>query len=864
MINNRIFEALSCGNVVISDYSDILNETFGEVLQFVHQPEDIDIVLQQLMDPLHAQDFQRLRDRGRELIISRHTWNHRVLEILDLFSSLKAAVFTSLVTLQRKRSTEIAVRSGTARRPREAFVARSIRPGSPVGSGVSGDSNRGDSCDSDCSGSSIPHLAWVVSDHLTAHLDYLLSVRAAIDNFFADKYVVHEYSTAEWLALLEEAARPSHHSDFDDTSAGAGTGGQEGELSSHALLVISQYSVVVAVMSHLDTLHRGFIAFHQWHRDAYHDTAITVTPTGAHASSSSDGLDRTLQKYLTYLLGVDEEHSRQTLQTFTAEGRDNRGVYLSELFDEILFRDDFERGLVSALEKESYSPMIKYFCGIMEETEEERNTPRQSSFRLRNTAFHNRTCDYPSNTEKMNKYRWQICFGTWKYSSEAVAEVTHTTEPDPADVVNSSSALHNIAICLWSQKMFCTARQRTRYLSPQVNYTLLLVGGALSDWTSTCERLYQEGRVGEESPQDPPSSTSSSSSSCVLDSVPLAQVVHVQHSHVAGIVERLHQATELFFIYDENIPTSILKTETSGVDKTVSSHDKSNDENGNDGDTLPNKNTIHDVIWPLLFGAEFQKSIRLSKQPSAHMSQLIADGAWNRLSLQVQWQRVMDILLTFGSFRTTGEFVANYVNPPLDAVATKAVTGADSSSSFPPPPPPEAPQTPPPSFNPDKLLVFIHFQNFIPGLDGQACFFHDGVMSACRYSRDRYMLDIDLHRLSWSEADWQHAAANSAVTHITKTTTLRIELRGVLYVHYFYVMEESYTFCVPNPFYDSSSGSSSDWNATYSQSVDSAVEVPASPYTQQDCVNGTENPLFDRRLQQQYRDSSTEEGFTVL
>ena len=50
MINNRIFEALSCGNVVISDYSDILNETFGEVLQFVHQPEDIDIVLQQLMD----------------------------------------------------------------------------------------------------------------------------------------------------------------------------------------------------------------------------------------------------------------------------------------------------------------------------------------------------------------------------------------------------------------------------------------------------------------------------------------------------------------------------------------------------------------------------------------------------------------------------------------------------------------------------------------------------------------------------------------------------------------------------------------------------------------------------------------------
>ncbi len=817
MINNRIFEALSCGNVVISDYSDILNETFGEVLQFVRQPEDIDLVLQQLMDPSFADYFEQLRNRGRELILSRHTWSHRVLQIIDFFTSLQGTASSSPTLLQRTRKSEIACNAFHNTPQSNSFIP-------PVFKSTTTTSGRG--------GGGIPLLAWVVSDHLASHPDYLLLIRASIQNFFADNYLIHEYSEVEWLAILQEAATYEEYTHRDDTGTNAGDSEEQRECGPDKLSVVAQYSVVLGVMSHLDVLHRGFIAFHQWHRDAYNDEAIVVTPCRDRAAQrlggqipSSEILDRTQQKYVAYILGIDVEHSRYNLQRFTAEGRDNRGVYVSELFDMVLFRDGYEKRLVANLEQESYAPLVQQWCC------DDCHMNEREGVQLRNSPFQNRTCSFPSSTERMNEFKWQICFGVWEDS------VGVDSDQESGDTeVSSSSSLYNVAICLWSQSGFCTARQRARYIPPRVNYTLLLVGGSLSDWTSCCEQ--DPGRLQEPDIEgDGEGEPSTAPLSCVLDAIPLARVVHVAHGQSKGIVERLQHATELFLIYDDNVPTSILKK---GDLKEGSNFHMENCDNSEHNDNivntvdeedrvfntaLHNKNTIHDSIWPLLFGAIFKKSLRLSKQPSAHISDLIEEVAWNRLPVLLQWQRVMSIVVTFGSFKTSGEFVANYINPKHgnDVQNTNPATSAHDMST---------------SFAEDKLLVYVNFHNFIPGLDGQACFFHDGILSVCRYSRNLYLLDVNLHHLQWSAADLERAAANTASTHITKTTNLRIELRGVLYLQFFYVIEQTYSFCLPNPFY----GHNSEANQTL-----------ISPWTQ--CVNGTMNPDFDASLQQKYLES---------
>jgi len=104
-------------------------------------------------------------------------------------------------------------------------------------------------------------------------------------------------------------------------------------------------------------------------------------------------------------------------------------------------------------------------------------------------------------------------------------------------------------------------------------------------------------------------------------SVSLARVVHARDGHVQRAVDTyLVAASEVFFLYDENVPSQL----------------RSEDE-GAGGYSGPGLSTTHDVVWPLIFCAVFEKSIRLSVQPSAHTAHLLESEAWSRGPALQQW-----------------------------------------------------------------------------------------------------------------------------------------------------------------------------------------------------------------------------------
>ena len=106
MVNNRVFEALACGTVLITDSSTELIDLFGLSqtvpggapsvnlpLLLAEVPMDVSRHLQQILEAempggMNSDGggiFDSMRRRAREVILRRHTWDHRVVEILDFY-----------------------------------------------------------------------------------------------------------------------------------------------------------------------------------------------------------------------------------------------------------------------------------------------------------------------------------------------------------------------------------------------------------------------------------------------------------------------------------------------------------------------------------------------------------------------------------------------------------------------------------------------------------------------------------------------------------------------------------------------------------------------------------------------------------
>ncbi|CAM9794050.1 unnamed protein product, partial [Hapterophycus canaliculatus] len=80
MVNNRVFEALSCGAAVVSDAFPEIEETFGDHVLYHRQAGDAARAVEYLLgnDTARAE----LGMRGRLLVSSRHTYASRVVSIV--------------------------------------------------------------------------------------------------------------------------------------------------------------------------------------------------------------------------------------------------------------------------------------------------------------------------------------------------------------------------------------------------------------------------------------------------------------------------------------------------------------------------------------------------------------------------------------------------------------------------------------------------------------------------------------------------------------------------------------------------------------------------------------------------------------
>ncbi|MFC1852052.1 glycosyltransferase [candidate division CSSED10-310 bacterium] len=87
MINNRVFEALSCGACFISEYYQELEKLFGETIFFSCKTGDTGRHIEKLLS-----DASYRATRGasnREFIIQHHTYEHRVQQILDFYREIR-------------------------------------------------------------------------------------------------------------------------------------------------------------------------------------------------------------------------------------------------------------------------------------------------------------------------------------------------------------------------------------------------------------------------------------------------------------------------------------------------------------------------------------------------------------------------------------------------------------------------------------------------------------------------------------------------------------------------------------------------------------------------------------------------------
>ncbi|CAM9590104.1 unnamed protein product, partial [Ectocarpus sp. 12 AP-2014] len=109
MVNNRVFEALSCEAAVVSDAFPAAEEMFGDHALFYRQPGDAARAVKHLLENDTARtDLGR---RGRELVLSKHTFASRVVTILSSMNEVVA------LRNQEEASAAGEASSAAARRP---------------------------------------------------------------------------------------------------------------------------------------------------------------------------------------------------------------------------------------------------------------------------------------------------------------------------------------------------------------------------------------------------------------------------------------------------------------------------------------------------------------------------------------------------------------------------------------------------------------------------------------------------------------------------------------------------------------------------------------------------------------------------
>ena len=83
-VSNRIYDALACGAFVISDEVPGLAERFGDAVATYGSPDQLrELIARFLADP---DERRRRGELGRQIILTRHTFAHRVRELLAIIA----------------------------------------------------------------------------------------------------------------------------------------------------------------------------------------------------------------------------------------------------------------------------------------------------------------------------------------------------------------------------------------------------------------------------------------------------------------------------------------------------------------------------------------------------------------------------------------------------------------------------------------------------------------------------------------------------------------------------------------------------------------------------------------------------------
>jgi hypothetical protein len=192
MINNRVFEALSCGAVVVSEPSQPIEELFGNIVQYVREEQDVTRLIEKVAsDDIHGSFYWNdIRRAARSAIVSAHTWDHRVVQIVDFAYTI---MLNRDVDLQQLALDPPKVAALIAASP-DLFRISDVIP-------LRGCATQ----------RSLPSLAWVVSDDALQMRDYS-ALAPQLASILKEFYCIYYFEEGSWLQL-------SHHYGANFTSA---------------------------------------------------------------------------------------------------------------------------------------------------------------------------------------------------------------------------------------------------------------------------------------------------------------------------------------------------------------------------------------------------------------------------------------------------------------------------------------------------------------------------------------------------------------------------------------------------------------------------------------------------------------------
>lgn len=157
MVNNRIFEALSCGALVVTKWAPELAALQCPALLLIEDNQS----LSDYMDAVLYGDqsvVAGLREAGREWVLQQHTWANRAVQILDFYHHIHSKHDVHINTNSPTRASTVEV-CGTAR----------------------------------CTRPNCPKLLWVVSAPLQHHSDTVFVARSIGQLHLCTLFHVHAY-----------------------------------------------------------------------------------------------------------------------------------------------------------------------------------------------------------------------------------------------------------------------------------------------------------------------------------------------------------------------------------------------------------------------------------------------------------------------------------------------------------------------------------------------------------------------------------------------------------------------------------------------------------------------------------------------